>query len=64
MMGKASVSQPVCRWTKNEWIVLKSTINTQTHEKGKSHTCMLLAQQSVYTGLYNYFLLMNCQFLS
>ncbi len=32
-MGKASVSQLVRRWTKNEWIVLKSTINT--HEKEK-----------------------------
>lgn len=52
MMGKASVSQPVRRWTKNEWIVLKSTINTHKKEK-KSGLCAVECF-STQISLYNY----------
>lgn len=41
MMGKASVSQPVRRRAKNEWIVSRSTTNTHTNprERKKSGLC-------------------------
>lgn len=55
MMGKASVSQPVRRWAKNEPFVLKSTINVHTNTRERKQSGLRAVESfstSVYTEIY------------